>query len=165
MPAAGKSSVGPLLAEALGYSFFDVDRHIESTSGLSIAQLFATRGEAYFRQLEFDVMKCLDFHHTVVSVGGGAACQPVAAALMLEKGYCIYLEVPVSELARRLEGDYTRPQLAGAKNVEALNQLLHHRAAYYARAHLRYPWGGGGAESESRAIARLIEEEWQGRVR
>ena len=70
---AGKSTVGPLLAEILGWQFFDADQLLEHREGCTIAELFVRHGEVGFRQLEEStVAELLGLNRTVIALGGGA---------------------------------------------------------------------------------------------
>jgi shikimate kinase len=71
--ASGKSTVGPIVADKLGFSFFDIDQEIEKDEALLISDIFASKGETYFRILEEQKIRhYLNRKRTVVSLGGGS---------------------------------------------------------------------------------------------
>ena len=75
--ATGKSSVGKRLAEILGYDFLDMDAAIESEQGVSIPQIFSSRGEAAFRALESEMVeKLAQRNRCVIATGGGTIVNP-----------------------------------------------------------------------------------------
>ena len=73
MMGAGKSSIGLLVAKKLKLNFIDIDLEIEKTLGKSIKEIFKTKGENFFRELEEKItLKKLKFNSTIISLGGGA---------------------------------------------------------------------------------------------
>ena len=86
MMGAGKSTLGPALALALGRPFVDADAALERAAGATIAELFATKGEPAFRRLERELMEELAGSDAVVALGGGAIAQPGAAAWLCARG-------------------------------------------------------------------------------
>lgn len=101
---SGKSTVGPLLADALGWNFVDVDQEIESRSGASASFLFQTLGEAAFRGYEFSVMSmCLDTTETVIALGGAAVDLDIARRLLSVCNDCwiVFLDGPFDVLIAR----------------------------------------------------------------
>lgn len=134
LPTAGKSRVGQLLAKRLGVPFVDVDATVEAEAGCSIAQLFNSRGEALFRELEAAATSsALRVDQAVVALGGGAITTP-AVQDMLAGVTVIWLDVSVAEATRRQAGQSSaRPLLAGdaASRLAALKAA---RAGLYAAA-------------------------------
>ncbi|CAN4106480.1 unnamed protein product [Withania somnifera] len=114
MMGSGKTTVGQILAEALGYSFFDCDRLIEqAVGGTTVAEIFEHRGENFFRDNETEVLHKLSLmHRLVVSTGGGAVVRPINWRHM-HKGISVWLDVPLEALAKRItaEGTKSRPLL------------------------------------------------------
>jgi len=108
---AGKTTVGHILAERLGQPFVDSDVLIEQRLGRSIRDIFATEGEAYFRDLEHTtVAELVRGQEAVIALGGGAVEDPRTRAV-LRNARVIYLRVDYQEAMARVEGDQYRPLL------------------------------------------------------
>ncbi|XP_074320606.1 shikimate kinase, chloroplastic-like isoform X2 [Silene latifolia] len=115
MMGSGKTTIGKLLAEVLGYSFFDSDTLVETLEGMSVAEIFNQHGEGYFREKETKVLEEVSTkHHLVISTGGGAVIRPINWRHM-QSGVSVWLDVPIDCLARRISavGTGTRPLLHG----------------------------------------------------
>ena len=128
----GKSSVGRRLSELLCCSFMDLDDEIVERAGRSIPEIFATDGEAVFRQMEHDVLRDivasagrhsvpeapsqpLDNNSIVLALGGGAVMQEECERMVHEGTVCIYLKASVDTLLSHLEGEAAgRPLLSNA---------------------------------------------------
>lgn len=140
---SGKSTLGPILANTLGYDFVDVDQMIEQKSGKSISEVFRELGEKEFRQREREaLLKVVAMRETVVSLGGGAIASEENFQLLHEHGYIVYLRMSPEEATRRMRHKVNRPLLRGAGgetlNEEALREkiteLMKNRERFYARA-------------------------------
>ena len=129
-PGSGKSTVGALLARRLGVDFVDVDSVIEARAGKPVAEIFADDGEATFRAYEEQVTAELLRGDGVLSVGGGAVTS--AAIRSALRGHrVVWLQVSVSEAAKRVGLNEARPLLLG--NVRGrLVKLLAERTPLYA---------------------------------
>ena len=129
----GKTTVGTAVAGRLGYNLLDVDLYIEKEAGCSISQIFADKGEQYFRELETDTLKKLNasISHTVISTGGGLPMRPENAEELRKLGTVIYLDVQPEEVIRRLSGDTSRPLLQGDDVERKVNRLMDERRPVY----------------------------------
>ncbi|XP_055833102.1 shikimate kinase, chloroplastic [Solanum dulcamara] len=146
MMGSGKTTVGRILAETLGYSFFDCDRLIEqAVGGTTVAEIFELRGENFFRDNETEVLHKLSLmHRLVVSTGGGAVVRPINWRHM-HKGISVWLDVPLEALAKRItaEGTKSRPLLHEEsgdvydKTLKRLTTLMEKRGENYANASAR----------------------------
>lgn len=145
---SGKSTIGPILANTLGFAFMDLDQEIEQASGRSIADIFAAEGEKDFRERECSALKALVHRpHLVVSFGGGALTWEPTAALAFETGVVVYLEASHDEIVNRLKKKTDRPLLLGADGQpldaralrERINQLYASREAVYRQADIVVP--------------------------
>ncbi|CRZ14679.1 shikimate kinase [Mycolicibacterium neworleansense] len=133
LPGSGKSTIGRRLAKALNLTMLDTDAAIEETTGRTIADIFATDGEAEFRRIEEEVIRsALATHDGVLSLGGGAVTTPgVRAALA---GHTVvYLEISAAEGVRRTGGSTVRPLLAGPDRAEKFRALMSERVPLYRR--------------------------------
>ncbi|KAI3934638.1 hypothetical protein MKW92_035109 [Papaver armeniacum] len=146
MMGSGKTTVGKILSEVLGYSFFDSDKLIEQAAGgTSVAQIFKQYSESFFRDNESEVLKELSLmHRLVVATGGGAVIRPINWKYM-KQGITVWLDVPLEALARRIAavGTDSRPLLhqeSGdpyTKALKRLSTLSKERGEAYANADAR----------------------------
>jgi len=137
MMGAGKSAVGRPLADALGYRFVDADTVLEGAAGRTIPEIFASEGEAQFRQLETAVLGQISgWHSLVVATGGGVVTRPENWGHM-RQGVVVWLDAPAEQLLARLGSDPTpRPLLQADDLGSRLRQLLAERQPLYAQADL-----------------------------
>ena len=129
-PGAGKSTVAAAIAASTGWEHLDTDAVIVEQAGMPIADIFVEQGEAEFRRIEAGVVRdALAAHDGVLSLGGGAAMHPDIAAL-LDGHVVVFLDVDVSEAARRVGMNTARPLLAINPRAQ-LNALLKQRRPHY----------------------------------
>ena len=128
---SGKSTVGAIVADALGCLFLDLDDLIVKKAGKSIPDIFAQDGEAAFRALEARVLRQTVEKYAestmVLALGGGAVTTLASASLLHEKTVCIYLRATLDTLMQRLEGETAGRPLAD----EAMAARLAERAPLY----------------------------------
>ena len=121
---SGKTTVGRILADALGCPFLDLDDLIVKKAGKSIPDIFAQDGEPAFRQLEARLLRQTVEKYgestAVLSLGGGAILAPASAMLVHEKTVCIYLRATLDTLLSRLAGESAGRPLADASLAERL---------------------------------------------
>ena len=136
LPGSGKSTVGPLLAEALGAPFMDLDQEIERREGLTVREIFEQRGEPAFRALERTLTQELTGEPaTVVSAGGGWMADEGNVGLLRPPARIIHLEVSVPTALARLGPDIARrPLLAGEAAEGRMEALAAARMPLYSRA-------------------------------
>lgn len=136
---SGKSTIGRLLALQLGWRFIDLDDEIVRHERMPIEQIFAERGEPYFRGVELSLLQnMLDHHKTVIALGGGTPAQE-SAWPVLSRGLVIYLRCHPDELFRRLKDEVNRPMLGRVPPAERpffIRTLLSVRESYYLRAEI-----------------------------
>ncbi|MFC6713998.1 shikimate kinase [Branchiibius cervicis] len=129
-PGAGKSTVAAAIAARTGWQHLDTDEVIVSQEGVPISDIFVVQGEEHFRRLEADaVREALSGHDGVLSLGGGAPMHPDTAAL-LDGHVVVFLDVDVSEAAKRVGLNTARPLLAINPRAQ-LNALLKQRRPRY----------------------------------
>ena len=133
----GKSSVGRRLSELLCCPFMDLDAVIEQQTGQSIPEIFATDGEAAFRQMELEVLERILKQslpsQAILSLGGGTVTQERCAEMVREETVCIYLRTSVETLVERLSDEAAgRPMLKGADLRTRIETLMAQRSAIYA---------------------------------
>ncbi|WP_020528811.1 shikimate kinase [Flexithrix dorotheae] len=141
MPASGKTTFGKALAKALNFEFIDLDEVLVEKAGTSISNLFREKGEAYFRDLEKEILENTIPARTVIATGGGAPCFFENMDFILKNGFSIFLYVPVKELARRsMQQHGSRPLLNDFKEKaleEELEKKLKLRLPFYEKANLK----------------------------
>jgi shikimate kinase len=139
LPGAGKSTVGRAVAERLLRSFLDFDKEIERRELLSISEIFASKGEPYFRKLERTLTEELrEVGNMILSPGGGWVTNPEVVRMLRPPGQLIYLKVhPETALKRLGSRRMTRPLLTRPDPVGELKRLLaERREAYEAADHI-----------------------------
>ena len=138
--AAGKSTIGPILANTLGWDFFDLDKEVEKQEGMKIVELFEQKGEDYFREIETTTLKKLsEDEGSIISLGGGAIASEVNFAIIKSTGKIIYLKSSPEMAYKRLRFKKDRPAFVfdgdevptKEQFLERINQLLDSRKKYY----------------------------------
>ena len=134
---AGKSTVGPKLAQALGWNFADTDDEIISATGRTIAQLFTGPGEAAFRDYETAAMQKLsNTPKVVIATGGGIVLREENRVRLAASGYPIWLRAPAATLFGRIQADggttHRRPHLIAGGSQQEVETLLRVREPLYA---------------------------------
>jgi len=146
---AGKTTVARSLARRLGWRTIDVDQLIEEREHATVADLFARKGEPYFRAAERSVLvDQIGVRHAVVATGGGTFVDPQNRALINGDGTSIWLDVPLPQLIQRVPADGRRPLAADRVEFERLFTL---RQAAYGDAHYR-------VDAERASIPAIVEE-------
>jgi shikimate kinase len=138
MMGVGKSSIGRRLASRLGIPFVDADAEVEKAAGMSIADIFAYRGEADFRSGEARVIaRLLEGGPQVLAAGGGAFMNAGTREAIRAKGVSVWLKADLDVLLRRISKRRNeRPLLQTADPEETLRALLIEREPIYAQADL-----------------------------
>lgn len=140
---SGKSTVGPMIANTIGYTFADLDRLIEAAEGISVTAIFKTKGEEYFRALEREQIRISSGRERfVLALGGGTLGDPENFECIRRAGILIYLRVSVDLLVRRLQNRQDRPLLMDEEGNrlpppllrERIARLLEQREPLYSRA-------------------------------
>lgn len=137
---SGKSTLGRRLAKKISYDFMDMDKVLEESEGIGVPEIFAQKGEAYFRQKETELLKNLDqTRNMVVATGGGLPCHDDNMELINSKGVSVYLRMKVASLVCRLENaQMVRPllqNLAADELQQYIENKLAEREPYYLMAH------------------------------
>ncbi|CAM4255127.1 shikimate kinase [Paenibacillus tarimensis] len=133
----GKSTVAKVLEERLGLPAIDLDAAVTAREGRTIADIFAARGEAYFRKVESEVLASAMTADSpsVIATGGGAVLAEANRSIMLENGFVAALKADAEHIIARVRHDKGRPLLEG--DVEhRVRSLLESRRSAYDFAHL-----------------------------
>ena len=152
MPGSGKSTVGRLLAEALGHPFVDLDEEIVKETGMPIADFFAAHGEAAFRDMEAAVcVREAKEPGRVIATGGGTILREENVRALRQNGTLIFLDRPLAELV----GTPDRPL---SRDAGALKKRCEERYERYCEtADIRVDVCGD-AESAAQAVLRAVRE-------
>ena len=130
--AAGKSTVGKLLARRLKKAFYDTDAEIIKCTGVEISLIFELEGEEGFRLREADKLKELSaLNGAVIATGGGIVLKEENRKVLKETGHIIYLECSVEQQLSRTKFDTKRPLLQTGNPREKLEELMQLRAPIY----------------------------------
>lgn len=134
MMGCGKTTVGKLLSEQLNLKFVDTDELIVQKEGCSINEIFASKGEVYFRELETKVLKSvLNFDNQVISTGGGIIKSELNMELIKTKSKSFYLKADAQSLFERVKNDFSRPLLKDCTK-EKIDTILSQRVLQYEKA-------------------------------
>jgi shikimate kinase len=155
--ASGKTTIGRRLARRLGYRFLDTDHYIEEELGQTVAEVFATAGEARFRELESRLARRLHrLDNTIVATGGGMPVTPGNLDLLKQAGPVIFLKADTEDILRRLERDTRRPIVQGGNLRDRVTGLLEQRLPTYGQADLTVETGGKGMARVTGEIIRFM---------
>ena len=153
--ASGKSTIARALASRLRWRAEDVDELIEQRERTTIAQVFATHGEPYFRSVEREILKVLQpLRHLVVATGGGTFADPDNRAAINLDGVSVWIDVPLADLIPRIPLDGRRPLAANRRRARAALRRARGRVPHGAHPHHRVARErGGGGRTHSRDAA------------
>lgn len=128
---SGKSTIGALLAEQLGYHFIDTDALIEKQEGQGISEIFRYKGEAHFRKLEKALVDELPSENAVIACGGGLPCYNNLLERIKQIGVVVYLKGNPNQLYNRISTNLNRPLLT---DLDGFVSILKDREVCYERA-------------------------------
>jgi shikimate kinase len=154
---AGKSTVGPQVADALGWTFLDLDVELERRLGARIADVFRTRGEAAFRREELRLAEdaaALDRH--VLAAGGGAFAQEATRDALRRGAFTVWLQCGLPTVLARVPPGGSRPL---ARDRETIAELFAQRESSYRQADCRVD-----AEQTPAAVARDVVDAYRTRA-
>jgi shikimate kinase len=156
MMGAGKTAIGGELARRLHRPFVDTDAEIVRAAAMSIPEIFARDGEAFFRARESEVLgRVLASGDSVISTGGGAWLRAENRALVGQSGVSVWLDCDLETLWHRVRQRPTRPLLQTADPRGTLERLLAEREPVYTLADIRIPARRG--DSIEQTTNRVIE--------
>ena len=134
MMGSGKSSIGSLVAKKLNLEFIDIDKEIEKKLGMNIKEIFNSKGENYFRELEEKVtLKKLKLNSTVISLGGGAFVNQQIRKEVLKKHISFWLNWNDQIILNRIRNSAKRP-IAYKLSDDKLVELIKNRSDLYSKA-------------------------------
>ena len=132
---SGKSTVAYSLCENHQMKIVEMDQVIVDREGMSISQLFESKGEAYFRDIETELLSEIQGKEDqVISCGGGVVLREENVKLMKSSGTIIWLNAKPETILERVKFDDKRPLLAGKKNVAFISDMMDKRREKYQAA-------------------------------
>ncbi len=159
MMGVGKSAVARLVARRLGRPWVDTDAEIERQAARGIPEIFASEGEAAFRQREREAIEAVAGRPVVAALGGGAIAQTGAAARLAATGTVVSLRARPETLLRRIGDAEERPLLAGldpAARLARIEALLREREPHYRCADLVVDTDALGPEEVADEVVRAL---------
>ncbi len=132
MMGSGKSTIGSMLAQHLGFKFKDTDRMIAEAENSSITNIFKNNGEDYFRNLENNILNHIEKENVVIATGGGLPIHNNNMQKLTKLGSTIYLSITPSEIYFRLKDFNNRPLLPNS--ISSIKELLNSRKKTYSMA-------------------------------
>lgn len=167
---SGKSTLGPILANVLGYRFADLDARVAESAGRPVTQVFAEEGEAAFRAREAEALRATGREHRlVVATGGGALTREPNLSWALAHGTVAYLRASPDALVARLQRSRNvRPLLLDADGTRLtdaalrarIQALLEARRPFYEQAHVVVDVGAGPVGPAVDVLARAVRQLW-----
>ena len=155
MPGSGKSTVGVLLAKALGFDFIDTDLTLQQREGALLQDILNQRGTRAFLDLEQAAICSVSCENAVISPGGSCVCRELSMAHLKDLGRVVYLRLPLQELEARLNNISTRG--IAMEPGQTLKDLYDYRAPLYQRwASLIVDCAGQTLEETVAAVLRAL---------
>ena len=132
MMGSGKSTIGSLLAKKLGGVLIDIDKKIEKIENRKISQIFELKGEAYFRELEFNVtIQSLKYNNKIISLGGGAFMNQELRKIIKQKSKTFWLYWNADTLIKRIKNNDKRPVVKNMNHIEIKKLISERNKIYY----------------------------------
>lgn len=157
--AVGKTAVGKLLAKNLRWSYIDTDAVISARARKSIEQIFVEDGEAYFRNLENELLsELMGQQQTVISTGGGLPCSSRNSDLISKHSHSVHISLGVDRIYERLLMDTKRPLVKGKSSAELrkfIKVKLRERIPYYNKAKVHVMGHNSPKQIADRIITKL----------
>jgi len=131
MPGAGKSTVGIVLAKALGMQFIDTDILIQEQTGMMLQEILDEKGPEAFKKIEEETVLSLHPQKMVIATGGSVVCSEEAMEFLKSGGVIVYLKISYEEMERRLKNITTRGIVL--LNGQSLRGMYDERVPLYER--------------------------------
>ncbi len=155
LPSSGKTTLGKQLARHIRYRFVDMDSLIVKETGMSISDIFAHKGEPYFREAEARILRAIrPDSKLIVATGGGVPCFHDNMTYIKQNGLSIFLDVSPEEIVDRIlkhsSDDRPTYQKADAQLLANLQQKYHDRRSFYTQADITL-------QGESLKVSHLLD--------
>jgi len=150
MPGCGKSTVGVVLAKAIGKEFLDTDLLIQEQEGRLLQQIIDQKGNEYFQTVEEEILAQLQKKNCVISTGGSAVYYPRAMENLRKQGATVYIRLSLETIITRLDNIKTRGiTMANGETVDGL---------YRARIPLYERYADITIDGEKKDVEQIVEE-------
>ena len=165
---SGKSTIGPILANTLGWEFYDLDHVIEKSLKMKITQIFETNGEEYFRKKETETLTELSVKaNCVLALGGGTMISNDNIAIMKKTGKIVYLHTDPEYIYDRLKNKRDRPIFKKENSEDVTKEeflakiirLMEQRKPYYSQADSTFNTNGKSVGHTVDEIAKYVSKE------
>ena len=161
---AGKSTLGGMLAEDLGFPFVELSREIEKFAGCSISEIQALYGQNAYRRYERRALEeaIQIYPEAVIATPGGIVSDPANFNLLLQHCTTVWLQADAEDHMKRVlaQGD-TRPMAASREAMDDLKSILAGRAAFYSKAEFQLNTSTQPLEASFQALRKLVREALQ----
>ena len=155
MPGSGKSSVGVVLAKAMGYRFLDVDLLIQEQCGALLQDMINEHGTNWFLDRERDILCAVDCTHCVVAPGGSCICREESIRHMRSLGTVVYLQLSLPEVERRIHNLASRG--IAMEPGQTLADVYNYRVPLYEKcAHITVPADGQSLADTVEAVKKTL---------
>ena len=163
--ASGKSTIGPILANTLGWKFIDLDKEIEKREKKKITQIFSDEGEEYFRQRETELLREVSIgDRLIISLGGGTLIKPENRDFIMSTGKLIFLKTSPRIAYERLKYKNDRPVLINNGEeemdretyIERIESLMEKRKDIYSIADFTFNTDSDSVGKTVDKITRVI---------
>ena len=163
--ASGKTTIGTLLAETLGWKFIDLDEEIEKKEDRKITEIFRDEGEDYFRQRESDILREILFDdNLIISLGGGTLIKAENRKFIKKTGKLIFLKTSPEIVYQRLKNNKDRPvllknseeKLDKENSLRRIEKLMKKRNSSYSYADFTFNTNNDSIERTVDKIATVI---------
>ena len=135
MMGAGKSTIGSLLAKVLNFKFIDMDSLIEEKEKMTIKEIFASKGEAYFRNIEKKItLNNIQDSKKVIALGGGAFINPIIRNEVLLKTSSFWIDIKPETLIERTNKSNKRPLIDNKNLKRDIYRIYEERKDFYGLA-------------------------------
>ena len=161
----GKSSVGRIVSDALGWVFVDMDDELQAEEGRDVQQIVQDQGWEYFRKSETNLIQRLSRgSKQVIATGGGVVTNPGNVTLMHSSGKVVWLHASPNAIAQRMAADENtgeqRPPLRGRDSIGEIEDILAERLPLYQQAmHFRVDTDGLSPEEVAKLVLAWLEKE------
>ncbi len=155
----GKSTLGAKLANSLGYYFVDSDQEIEDREKTTISEIFAKKGEKYFRELEKNLIAEIISReeNIVLSLGGGAYMNEESRRILQDKSTVIWITASINTILHRIGHKNNRPLLNNSDKRQVLENLANIRYPVYAECDLKFDTSEENHETIINKISKYLK--------